>query len=235
MIEFIKLAFCPVAEYLNFYKVRFFLSLMKQQIGKANSRIVTELGNIARDLGSGWSIGDFKGLNLDPTKNYAAKGSAQFVYHGVPVSNLVAVMFGIDDNTGAEKWVPRKKEGEAEFYAALGSDVGGEWFSGLTLLTCAIGNSESPLGEGDAFRILTTSRDDYLAALDYRKSGNDLRRYDFTFDRSVPFGDPHVMGFSPEVAQITPNKRINYQIGAFALFSQPSDALNELRERFGKR
>ncbi len=206
-------------------------------LNQANERTREELSKISRELGRPWEICDYSEFELTSQKGYTARAESHLYFHKTLAGGegrLVAVLFQPGDNTGNQKWIPRKKEGKAELFLSLGSSVDGEWFSGLTHLVAL----DEPFNPEDmlpqeifAYKELTASSRQYLEKLRGFNLDKLPRRLDFTYDKSRNFGDPHVIGFSEATVIGARPHEIDYQIGAFVSFPRECPELNILREK----
>ncbi|MFA4960426.1 MAG: hypothetical protein WC548_02070 [Candidatus Pacearchaeota archaeon] len=205
---------------------------------QASRRVVERFNNLSRELDYLWSIASLGIFQETPEKGYTARMDFRLFCskRTQGAGEAVAILFSPDDATGNNddyviseidsKWTPRKKVGEAELYVAIGSNVDGEWFPGLTSLE-AVSIGENPIIT-HGYKRLTLSQQEYLRRLERGDKSLPHRRFDFTFDNSINFGNPHAIGFRnfPQGSPI-----IEYQIGVFVPFKEQYDELDFLRKK----
>jgi hypothetical protein len=198
----------------------------------ANYRVGYELAKAEKELGKDWSIRPCSPLKLTPGKNYTAKGDALLFHNGNDVATLVNILFQPRDNTGINDWVPFEKEGTAEFYVGLGSDVDGEWHSGLTSLPCLEDPSKGELKSLSQYKTLNVPGKMFLSKIN-GDSDFPFSRFGFSFDLAKGRGSTQVVGFHPDLRMVAKPRHVNYQIGSFAFFANDCLYLDKLREKFG--
>lgn len=197
-----------------------------------NYRVGYELAKAESELGKDWSIGLWSPLKLTPGKNYTAKGEAQLLHNGDDVATLVNILFQPRDNTGIQDWVPFEREGTAEFYVGLGSDVDGEWHSGLTSLSCLEDSSKGELKSFSQYKTLNVPGKMFLSKIK-GESDFDFSRFGFSFDLVKGRGSTQVVGFHPDLRMVAKPQYVNYQVGSFAFFANDCLYLDKLRAKFG--
>lgn len=204
----------------------------KIDLNQVNYRMGFELAKAEAELGKDWSIRPCSPIKLTPGRNYTAKGDAQLLYHGYDVASIVNVLFQSGDSKGITGWTPVERDGVAELYFSVGSDVDGGWYPGMTSLSCLEDLSGGELKRVGAYKQLNIPGKMFLDTLN-GNSDFDFPRFGFVFNEAKKLGHTNAVGFLPSLEAELKSRKINYQIGSFVFFANDCLYLDMLRKRFG--
>ena len=198
---------------------------------KVSKQFLEELYRVKGELGVDWELNtdNFQGFQKMPEKSYTARAEVNMVYNrkerGRNPKKVTGILFQSGNTTG-DGFVPRKKDGEAELYISIGSNVNGLWMPRLTCLDAIT------INEGGerlrCYKHLTSSPLEYSEGIDFGTNVVCPKRFDFTFDRADGYGDPHFIAFNLTTRLSLPFD-IDYQIGAFVSFQEPCEELDILK------
>ncbi|MFH1803015.1 MAG: hypothetical protein ABH864_06240 [archaeon] len=212
-------------------------------------REVTNLGlqERATELGGAVRIGEVEGFELmPPERGYTARGKAGITRSGSPLGSgtLYTVLFTPGQGTGDRtnyhlldhpaRWTPRRKDGYAELFMAIGTGYRSKWFPGVNSLSVV--DHTGTHKNSPWIKRLTVGPRDYVEALRNGGRLERVSRFDFTLDRGAetPYGDPHAIIFDPSRPLDELDTKELFQVGAFLSFPQDDEGLTFVRDAIRK-